>query len=218
MNTAPYILSDLKALAPSDSAEKAVEIFRNQPISHLPIVENNRLLGLISESDIHAIDTNTLLKESSHLLDLFFADSTTDVLELLKRFTMNESNILPVLDEEQQYIGYFELNDILELCYNTPFLSEQGLTLIIEKASKDFSFSEISQIVESNKAKLLGIFITENMNDIIQIGVKFYSDEINEVIQSFRRYNYKVITEHKDDYFLETLKERSDYLRKYLSI
>jgi len=43
-------------------------------------------------------------------------------------------------------------------------------------------------------------------------------DEINEVIQSFRRYNYKVITEHKDDYFLETLKERSDYLRKYLSI
>jgi len=218
MNTAPYILSDLKALAPSDSAEKAVEIFRNQPISHLPIVENNRLLGLISESDIHAIDTNTLLKESSHLLDLFFADSTTDVLELLKRFTMNESNILPVLDEEQHYIGYFELNDILELCYNTPFLSEQGLTLIIEKASKDFSFSEISQIVESNKAKLLGIFITENMNDIIQIGVKFYSDEINEVIQSFRRYNYKVITEHKDDYFLETLKERSDYLRKYLSI
>jgi len=218
MNTAPYILSDLKALAPSDSAEKALEIFRNQPISHLPIVENNRLLGLISESDIHAIDTNTLLKESSHLLDLFFADSTTDVLELLKRFTINESNILPVLDKEQRYIGYFELNDILELCYNTPFLSEQGLTLIIEKASKDFSFSEISQIVESNKAKLLGIFITENMNDIIQIGVKFYSDEINEVIQSFRRYNYKVITEHKDDYFLETLKERSDYLRKYLSI
>lgn len=218
MNTTPYILSDLEALSPSDSAKKAVEIFRNQPISHFPIVENNRLIGLISESDIHAIETNTLLKESSHLLDLFFADENTDVLELLKRFTINESNILPVLDKEQQYIGYFELNDILELCYNTPFLSEQGLTLIIEKASKDFSFSEISQIVESNKAKLLGIFITENRNDIIQIGVKFYSDEINEVIQSFRRYDYKVITEHKDDYFLETLKERSDYLRKYLSI
>jgi len=218
MNTTSYILTDLKALSPNDPVEKAIKIFRNQPISHLPIVENNRLLGLISESDIPAIDAHTLLKESAHLLDVFFAHSTTDVLELLKRFTMNETNILPILDKEKRYIGYFELNDILELCYNTPFLSEQGLTLIIEKAAKDFSFSEISQIVESNKAKLLGVFITENRNDIIQLGVKFYSDEINEVIQSFRRYDYKVITEHKDDYFLETLKERSDYLRKYLSI
>jgi len=218
MNTTSYILTDLKALSPNDPVEKAIKIFRNQPISHLPIVENNRLVGLISESDIPAIDAHTLLKESAHLLDVFFAHSTTDVLELLKRFTMNETNILPILDKEKRYIGYFELNDILELCYNTPFLSEQGLTLIIEKAAKDFSFSEISQIVESNKAKLLGVFITENRNDIIQLGVKFYSDEINEVIQSFRRYDYKVITEHKDDYFLETLKERSDYLRKYLSI
>ena len=218
MNTTSYILSDLKALSPKDKIATAVEIFRNQPISHLPIVADNRLLGLISESDIHAIEANTLIKDSSHLFDVFFANESTDVLELLKRFTVNESNILPVLNKEQQYIGYFELNHILELCYNTPFLSEPGLTLIIEKAAKDFSFSEISQIVESNKARLLGIFITENRNDIVQIGVKFYSDEINEVIQSFRRYDYKVITEHKDDYFLETLKERSDYLRKYLSI
>lgn len=218
MNTTPYILSDLKALSPKDSVAKAVQIFRNQQISHLPIVDGNNLIGLISESDIHAIETDTLLKDSSHLFDLFFAFENTDVLELLKRFTINESNILPVLDNEHEYIGYFEVNDILELCYNTPFLSEQGLTLIIEKGAKDFSFSEISQIVESNKARLLGVFITENRNDVIQIGVKFYSDEINEVIQSFRRYNYKVITQHKDDYFLETLKERSDYLRKYLSI
>ena len=218
MNTRPYILSDLKALSLKDSVEKAIEIFRNQPISHLPIVENDQLVGLISESDIHAIDADTIINDSAHLLDTFFADESTDVLELLKRFTINESNILPVLNKEQQYIGYFELNDILELCYNTPFLSEQGLTLIVEKAVKDFSFSEISQIVESNKAKLLGIFITESRNDIVQLGVKFYSEEINEVIQSFRRYNYKVITQHKDDYFLEILKERSDYLRKYLSI
>ncbi|MBL4746703.1 MAG: CBS domain-containing protein [Flavobacteriaceae bacterium] len=218
MNTTPYILSDLKALSLNDGVEKAIEIFRNQPISHLPIVENDQLIGLISESDIHAIDTDTIIRDSSHLLDTFFADITTDVLELLKCFTINESNILPVLNKKQQYIGYFELNDILELCYNTPFLSEQGLTLIIEKATKDFSFSEISQIVESNKATLLGVFITEHKGEIIQIGVKFHSEEINEVIQSFRRYDYKVITEHKDDYYLETLKERSDYLRKYLSI
>ncbi len=218
MNTTSYILSDLKALSPKDKVAVAIQVFRNQPISHLPIVVENQLLGLISESDIHAIEANSLLKDSSHLFDVFFADENTDVLELLKKFTVNETNILPVLNKEHQYIGYFELNDILELCYNTPFLSEQGLTLIVEKAAKDFSFSEISQIVESTKARLLGVFITENRNDIVQIGVKFYSDEINEVIQSFRRYDYKVITEHKDDYFLETLKERSDYLRKYLSI
>ena len=41
---------------------------------------------------------------------------------------------------------------------------------------------------------------------------------INEIIQTFRRYNYEIISEHQEDAYIENLKERSDYLDKYLNI
>ena len=39
---------------------------------------------------------------------------------------------------------------------------------------------------------------------------------MNEIIQSFRRYNYEIISEHQEDNYLNTLKERSEYLDIYL--
>ncbi len=41
---------------------------------------------------------------------------------------------------------------------------------------------------------------------------------MNEIIQSFRRYDYEIISEHFEDNYINTLKERSDYLDKYLNI
>ena len=44
---------------------------------------------------------------------------------------------------------------------HTPFFSEPGGVILVEKNNIDFSFSELSQIVESNNAKMLGAFISK---------------------------------------------------------
>jgi hypothetical protein len=41
---------------------------------------------------------------------------------------------------------------------------------------------------------------------------------LNEIIQTFRRYNYTIVSEHNDDSYINNLKERSDYLDRYLNI
>ena len=53
---------------------------------------------------------------------------------------------------------------------------------------------------------------------MIQVTVKFISKEINEIMQSLRRYDYKIISIHENDLYLEDLKNRSEYLQKYLEI
>jgi hypothetical protein len=90
--------------------------------------------------------------------------------------------------------------------------------LHLEKEINTFSFSEVCQIVESNKGKIFGLFVTNNTPSTINITLKFDSQHVNEILQSFRRYNYTVISKHKEDFYLEDLKERSDYLQKYLNI
>jgi len=137
---------------------------------------------------------------------------------VLEKFARNECNLLPVLDDENLVIGYYDLNDVVGVFIDTPFFTEPGGMLVLAKGVKDYSFSEISQIVESNNTKLLGAFITDIRNDVIQITIKISTGNFSEVVQTFRRYNYNILFGNKDDQFIENLKERSDYLDKYLNV
>ena len=73
-------------------------------------------------------------------------------------------------------------------------------------------------LVESNDAKILGLFISNSNEETTQITLKITQSNFNEIIQTFRRYNYTILSEHQEDSYLNSLKERSDYLDKYLSI
>ena len=90
--------------------------------------------------------------------------------------------------------------------------------MIVEKGIHDYSFSEISQIVESNDGKLLGAFISKMDSDLVRITIKVGNASINEVIQTFRRYSYNIISGHQEDSYIESLKDRSQYLDKYLNM
>lgn len=219
MDLTNYITSDLKALSLKDSLSKAKNVFSLCTFSHLPIVEGKQLIGLISENDIQGIELKEdLLENHLDLIQHFSTLNTTIWMNLIKIFVVNHANILPVIDKNQFYLGYYELNDILKLFLETPFLNENGYVIMVEKNILEYNFSEISQIVEVNNAKILGAFITKRKADMVQITIKISDHDISNTLQSFRRYNYNVIAGNIEDQYFEQLKERSAYLQKYLNI
>ena len=186
--------------------------------SHLPVKKGKDYIGCVSETDVHCFEADKTLEDYLYAVEGFHVRQRTIWLDVLEAFAQNDTNIMPVLDENDKYIGYYELTDILSLFNDTPFFSEPGGIVIIEKGYNDYSFSEISQIVESNNAKLLGAFVSKIENDVIQITIKINNTNMNEIIQTFRRYSYNVISGHQEDVFLKNLKERSEYLNKYLNL
>ena len=219
MNMNDYILKEIKALQLKDSVKKALNIFRNYPITHFPVIEDGRLLGSFSESDIQTIENKKeILGSYSHLLNYFFADEKATVLELLKIFADNDTNIIPVLNKDKKYIGYYDLCEVLDVFSTSPFMIEESETLIVEKLVNDYSMGKVAQIVEANGGKLLGLYISNKTADFVQITLRIVSDEINEIIQTFRRYDFKIVSSHENDIYLEDLKNRSDYLQKYLEM
>ena len=219
MNLTDYIINDIKPLLATDKISDAQLVFNQLTYSHIPVKnENNFYVGCISENDAHCFDSSKQLKDYNYALEGFFVKDETNWLNILEAFAENSSNIMPVLNSTNEYLGYYELKDIIGLFNQTPFFSETGGILIIEKGLNDYSFSEVSQIVESNNGKLLGVFISKLENDMVQLTLKISGTDLNELIQSFRRYSYNIISGVDDDSFAETLKERSDYLKKYLDI
>lgn len=219
MNINDYILKEIKAFHLKDSVKKAQKLFKNYPITHFPVVENQKLLGSFAEDDIQTLENKEEeLVAHSYLLNSFFADEKATVLELLKIFADNNTTIIPVLNKDKNYIGYYDLCDVLDVFSTSPFMIEESETLIVEKLELDYSMGEVSQIVEANGGKLLGVYISEKSKDFVQVTLKIVSDEINEIIQTFRRYDYKIVSNHENDIYLEDLKNRSDYLQKYLEM
>lgn len=219
MNLLNFIINDIKPLTNTDTVSELQLLFNQLTYSHIPIKnEEGVYLGCLSETDVHCFESEKKVKDCNYAIEGFFVRDHTNWLDVLEAFAQNSSNIMPVLNDNSNYLGYYELNDIIGLFNETPFFSEAGAILIVEKGLQDYSFSEVSQIVESNNGKLLGAFISKIENDVAQITLKIGNTSLNDIMQTFRRYSYNVVAGQEEDSYIESLKERSDYLNKYLNI
>lgn len=217
-NLSNYINNDFKAFDIQEKAATIQYFFEDVAFSHFPVLENGIFLGNISNEEIGIIESDKNLKDYKYVLDVFFVRENALLLDILQDFAQNETNVMPVLDDNQRYLGYLEIEDVIRTLGDTPFLKESGGLIVIEKNTDDFAFSQIAQIVEGNNAKLLGIYVSETTTSKVQATLKISTGSINEIVQTFRRYEYNIISEHQEDNYIQNLKERSEYLDKYLNI
>lgn len=213
-----FINNQYKPLEVSDTLADAADLFLDVNYSHFPILEQGVFLGSISKDDSELFSGTDLLNDHKYNLARFFVRNDRNWFDVLEEFSKNYTNLLPVLDDKNNYLGFYELDDVLHFFNETTFVKEIGSTIIIEKESTAYSFSQICQIVESNDAKILGVFVSNSSPKTTEITLKMSQNNFNEIIQTFRRYNYTILSEHQEDAYLADLKERSDYLNKYLNI
>jgi Mg/Co/Ni transporter MgtE len=213
-----YITNDYKAIDSQETIADVQDFFLDVTFSHFSVLNEGIYIGSIAADDVETFDSDKMVSDYKYALEGFFARKNMIWLDVLEVFAKNHTNVVPVLDEENSYIGYYELEDIVKFFHETPFLKEQGGIIVVKKSILDYSMSQITQIVESNNGKLLGLFVSEADADSVQITIKIALGGLNDIIQTFRRYNYEIISEHHEDNYLNSLKERSDYLDKYLNI
>lgn len=213
-----YITNDFKAIDSQETIGAVQDFFDELTFSHFPIIEEGIFIGSIVADDIETFDSDKKVTDYRYALEHFFARANMFWLDVLEVFAKNHTNLVPILDENNSYIGYYEIEDVIKFFHETTFLKEQGAIIIVSKNTIDYSMSQITQIVESNNGKLLGLFISNSDVNTTEVTLKISVGSLNEIIQTFRRYNYDIISEHNEDNYINSLKERSDYLDKYLNI
>jgi Mg/Co/Ni transporter MgtE len=218
MEITEYINNDYKPLQVENSIGSVQDFFADVAFSHFPVVEERVYVGSINADDAESYEYDKKISDYRFNLEGFYARTTMVWLDVLEVFAQNQTNILPVLTPENKYVGYYEIQDIIRFFNDTPFLKERGGIIVVEKEILDYSMSQVAQIVESNGGRLLGSFLSNSTTQMVQITLKIASGSVNEIIQTFRRYGYAILSENQEDTYLETLKERSDYLDKYLNI
>jgi len=216
------LISDvIPSLRTSDSGQKALywmDIFR---ISHLPIVNNEDFLGLISDKDIY--DSNMAEEPiGNHNLSLFSPYVTEDqhiyeVIELASRLNLS---IIPVLDHNNHYKGVITNNDLIHYFADFSALKEPGAIIVLDMSIHDYSLSQIAQIVEGNDAKILSLYISSHSASTrMEVTLKINRNDLTSIVQTFTRYNYTIHSTFMDHDDMNGLYEnRYEMFMKYLSI
>lgn len=218
MHIQDSIITTIPVFKLGDPLKKVIQFFKGATYSHIAVVDGDVYVGVLEKNDLDNFEADKRVEEYRYRLETFFVGKETSWLDVLETFSKNGANLLPVIGEAGEVIGYYDLLEVVNQFMDTPFFTEPGGVLVLAKGIKDYSFSEIAQIVESNNIKLVGGFVTDARNDVIQITIKIGSSHLNDVIQSFRRYNYTILYGDHDDRFMENLKQRSEYLDKYLNV
>lgn len=207
-------------LKTSDTGLEALNWMDEYRVSHMPIVNNAEFLGLISEEDIYEFNS---YEEpiGSHPLSLAkpYVNESQHIFDIFKLLSGMQLTLVPVLDDKKHYLGVITLEDLLKKFTTIASLQNPGGVIVLERSINDYSLTEIAQIIESNGAKVLGVFITSSPDStLLEISIKVSSIDLGQIIQTFNRYNYIIKASFGEENYHDILKERYDLLMTYLNI
>ena len=210
-NTIPY-------LHKSDTVFHALQLMNDYHVAHLPVVENDSYLGIISEEQLLQSD------EEMALTDLQITDGTTSVqahehfLKAIQTAVVNKLSIVPVV-EEKQLLGIVTYNDLLRNASEFMSLDQPGALIVLEMDTRNYSFTEINRIVESNDARITQLnTFTDTETGMMQITIRVNKLEVSDLLSTFQRYEYNVKYYFGEELYENELKTNYDNLMNYLKI
>lgn len=219
---AKEMISDvIPALKTSDTGITALNWMDIFKVSHLPIVNDEEFLGLISENDIY--DLNMPEEPlGNHQLSLLrpYVTEEQHVFEVMEVLSRLKLSLVPVLDSSKNYLGVITLMELLHYFAEISAMRHKGGIVVLEMNSNDFSMSQISQIVEGNDAKILAAFITTHPNSTqMELTLKLNVTDLTSIKQTFNRYDYNIVGAFmKQDDETDLMNDRLNFLFRFLDI
>lgn len=194
MLTANLINNNIPRLKPQDSLAKALQLISDFKVTHLPVVSENKFLGLISEEDLLDVEDQKVTIEL--LQDSLLHAAVQDHAHFLIAVNCSiqfDTNVVPVINKQNEYIGVITTADLLMALANFSGANEIGGIIALEMERSQFSISEISRIVESNDCTILHLNTTVHPETgMLTVTIHLNKREISTVIATFERYDYHV--------------------------
>lgn len=219
---AEKLISDvIPSVKSTEHGQKALNWMDVYRVSHIPVVDDSKYLGLVSDKLIYDLDLlEEPIEKELDKLDTSHTHKDQHIFEVAMVMYKLKLSVLPVLDSDHYYIGAITLYDLARRFARLFSLQEIGGVIVLEMDVNDYSLVEISKIVESNGVKILSCFMDRKPGarnlDVI---LKLDKDDLSPVIQAFTRYEYNIKAIYMDNSMLSDLyNDRYDQFMKFMNI
>lgn len=220
MLTVELINNTIPRLKLQDTVSKALQLTSDYRISHLPVVSEDKYLGLISEDDLLDVDNDkAIIDNLKEDFLVAFVKENEHFLRAVNFYNQHNSSVVPVVSENKEFIGVITTTDLLKSLGDFSGANEIGGLIVLEMERSQFSISEISRIVESNDCTILHLnTIVDGQTGMLTITIHVNKREIAAIVATFERYEYDVIYFLGNEKFENEIHVNYRHLMNYLDI
>ena len=214
------ISSAIPSLHLNDPVSQALDLMADFHVSHLPVVAEDKLAGLVSEDDLLNVENDeTLLAQLQPSFSKIAAHADGFFFEAVQLVNENGLTLIPVVAGESEYAGSIIATDLLKQLGRTAGVNELGGIIVLEMDKISFSFTEISKLVETNDAQIIQLnTYKDGTSGNFYITLRINKAEISDIVATFQRYEYQVKYYFGEELYENELRSNYDHLMNYLNI
>jgi acetoin utilization protein AcuB len=189
-------------------------------VTHLPVVIEDKLAGLVSEDDLLNIENDsTLLAQLQPGFSRISAHADSYFYEAVQLVNENGLTLIPVVTGESEYAGAIIATDLLKHLGRVTGVNDLGGIIVLEMEKVGFAFTEISKLVETNDAQIIQLNThTDAASGSFFITLRINKAEISDIVSTFQRYEYQVKYYFGEELYENELRNNYDHLMNYLNI
>lgn len=220
MLTSHLIASHYPSVKLTDRASFVLALMDDYDVQHIPVTDNEeKYIGLVTKDDLLDADNGTLLATiECHFIKASVKD-TEHILTAVKVSVDHNLSLIPVTSKENDITAVLNEMDLLKAMAQFTGTEEPGGIIVLEMEKRNFSFSDIARLVETNDAYITQFnTAVEKDTAMILVTIKVNKFEISDIIATFQRYEYQVRYYFGEELYTNQLRENYDSLMHYLSI
>ncbi len=207
------------AISLFDKVSFALQLMEDYDVQHLPVVSEEKFVGLVAKDDLLDTDENGLIATIEDQLIKTAIKSEEYFLAAVKLISESQLSLIPVINEQQELAGVITLPDLMRNVSKFLGNEEPGGLIVLEVEKRNFSFGEISRLVETNDAYITQLnTYPDGETGMVAVSVKINKQEISDIVATFQRYDYQVKYYFGDEQYANELKENYSHLISYLNM
>lgn len=219
MLASQLIHTTFPVLSLQDKALFALQLMEDYDVTHLPVSSEEKFVGIVKKDDLLDIDETAIVAAIQENFIIKCVKEEEHFLAVLKLAAENSLALVPVINLQSEIIGSISINEIL-LTTNT-FLGndEPGGIIVLEMDRRNFSFGELSRLVETNDAYVTQLNTSvDKATGLLFATIKVSKNEISDIIATFQRYDYTVKYYFGEEQYANELKDNYNHLMAYINM
>ncbi len=203
-----------------DKVYQALQLMGDHHVTHLPVIDDEKYVGLLSEDDLlQATDDNATVESLQQTFGNVSVKEGDHFLKAVLLAAENALTVVPVVNDDNELTGTVVYNDLLKHASAFMSLNEPGGLIVLEMDSNQYSFTEISKLVELNEAQITQLNTSNNAETgLMQVTLRINKPEVSDIVATFQRYEYNVKHYFGEELFTNELRSNYDNLMNYLNL
>ncbi len=202
-----------------DRVSFALQLMEDYDVQHLPVLGEEKFAGLVSKDDLLDADENAFLSSLENQLIKTSVKGKEYFLSAVKIASQDQLSLVAVVNENQELLGAITLVSLLQNVSTFLGIEEPGGLIILEIDKRNFSFGEISRLIETNDAYITQLnTYTETETGLVIVSIKINKVEVSDIVATFQRYDYQIRYYFGEEQFTNELKENYNHLMSYLNM